>query len=255
MLIDWFTVAAQAVNFLLLVWLLKRFLYGPIVRAMRQREERIARDLDQAETARDRAKAEQEALAAERAGLEQEREAVLHEAREQARQWREQAMQRARDEVDAQRRAWRRSLHDEQKAFATALRARIALAVMQVSREALGDLADGSLEERLAARLLRELPQNGFAPPEQAVVRTGFPPGEELRERLRQGLRQHWEQLRSVEFEHAPELGFGLECVLGDHKIHWNIERYMAGLEERVLTSFARGEGRPEDTGEDGHGS
>ncbi len=255
MLIDWFTVVAQAINFLLLVWLLKRFLYGPIVRAMRQREERIARDLEQAETTREQARVERNALAAARAGLEQQREAVLHEAREQARQWREQAMQSARGEVDVQRRAWRRSLQDEQAAFATALRTRIARAVMQVSREALGDLADGTLEERLAARLLRELPRNGFAPPEKALVRTGFPPGEELRERLGQGLRQRWEQLRSVEFEHAPELGFGLECILGDHKIHWNIDSYMAGLEERVLVAFAEGEGRPEDTGEDGHGS
>ena len=34
MLIDWFTVAAQVVNFLVLMWLLKRFLYKPIVYAI-----------------------------------------------------------------------------------------------------------------------------------------------------------------------------------------------------------------------------
>ena len=34
MLIDWFTVFAQAVNFLILVWLLKRFLYKPILHAI-----------------------------------------------------------------------------------------------------------------------------------------------------------------------------------------------------------------------------
>ena len=34
MLIDWFTVAAQVVNFLILVWLLKRFLYQPILNAI-----------------------------------------------------------------------------------------------------------------------------------------------------------------------------------------------------------------------------
>jgi F-type H+-transporting ATPase subunit b len=34
MLIDWFTVGAQVLNFLILVWLLKRFLYGPILDAI-----------------------------------------------------------------------------------------------------------------------------------------------------------------------------------------------------------------------------
>ena len=35
---DWFTVIAQIINFLILVALLKRFLYGPIIRAMERRE-------------------------------------------------------------------------------------------------------------------------------------------------------------------------------------------------------------------------
>ena len=40
MLVDWFTVVAQVVNFLILVWLLKRFLYKPILRAIDEREKR-----------------------------------------------------------------------------------------------------------------------------------------------------------------------------------------------------------------------
>ena len=44
MLIDWFTVVAQVVNFLILVWLLKRFLYKPILDAIDAREKRIAKE-------------------------------------------------------------------------------------------------------------------------------------------------------------------------------------------------------------------
>ena len=45
MLIDWFTVAAQALNFLILVWLMKRFLYKPILKAIDTREKLIATEL------------------------------------------------------------------------------------------------------------------------------------------------------------------------------------------------------------------
>ena len=45
MLIDWFTVGAQLLNFLILVWLLKRFLYKPILGAIDIRERRIAAEL------------------------------------------------------------------------------------------------------------------------------------------------------------------------------------------------------------------
>ena len=61
MLIDWFTVAAQAANFLILVWLLKRFLYQPILKALDAREQRIAAELADADTKRAEALAEREA--------------------------------------------------------------------------------------------------------------------------------------------------------------------------------------------------
>ena len=49
MSVNWFTVAAQVVNFLILVWLLHRFLYGPIIAAMDRRERRIAERLQDAQ--------------------------------------------------------------------------------------------------------------------------------------------------------------------------------------------------------------
>ena len=48
MLIDPFVVIAQLVNFAILVWLLKRFLYGPITRVMAAREERIRAETEEA---------------------------------------------------------------------------------------------------------------------------------------------------------------------------------------------------------------
>jgi F-type H+-transporting ATPase subunit b len=56
MLIDWFTVGAQVVNFLILVWLLKRFLYKPILHAIDERERRIAKELADADTKKPRPK-------------------------------------------------------------------------------------------------------------------------------------------------------------------------------------------------------
>ena len=48
MKIDWFTVIAQVINFLILVWLLKRFLYKPILNAIDEREKKIAAQIKDA---------------------------------------------------------------------------------------------------------------------------------------------------------------------------------------------------------------
>ena len=50
MSVNWFTVAAQIVNFLILVWLLKRFLYKPVLTVMNKRQQKIKDELEQAAT-------------------------------------------------------------------------------------------------------------------------------------------------------------------------------------------------------------
>ena len=62
MQIDWLTVAAQIVNFLVLIWLLQRFLYRPITNAMARREARIEERLSDARTRRKEAEEEAEDL-------------------------------------------------------------------------------------------------------------------------------------------------------------------------------------------------
>jgi len=54
MLADWFTIVAQALNFLILVWLMKRFLYKPVLHAIDEREKRIAKELADADAKKGR---------------------------------------------------------------------------------------------------------------------------------------------------------------------------------------------------------
>ena len=238
MLIDWYTVAAQAFNFLLLVWVLKRFLYAPIRRAMHQRQERIVRDLEQAEEARLQAEESRRSLAVERAQLDAERRSILDKARQEAQQWHEQALERARADLEAQRSQWNKAIQDERNAFSRRLTARISAATFEICRKALADLADADLELRLADKMLALLPE-GSAAPKEALVRTGFALGPEAQERLRSALLQRWPDLKQLRFAHNQELGFGIECLFDDNKVSWNVEHYMTGFKEQVLASVA----------------
>lgn len=240
MLIDWYTVAAQAFNFLLLVWVLKRFLYKPVRRAMHQRQERIAQDLEQADQARTQAEERLQALTSERAKLESERRALLEKSRQEARQWREQALEKARQDLEEQRRRWHQAILEERNAFAKRLTARIAATTCEVCRKALADLADADLETRLADKLLTQLAENNAAPPAEIIVRTGFALHARGREHLRTALLELWPELGNIVFEQNEQLGFGIECLFGENKVSWNVEQYIRGLQEQVLASVAQ---------------
>jgi len=81
MLIDWFTVGAQVLNFLILVWLLKRFLYKPILHAIEEREKRIAAELANADKKKAEAQKERDEFKHKNEEFDQQHAALLSKGR------------------------------------------------------------------------------------------------------------------------------------------------------------------------------
>src|SRR5271163_4623099 len=84
MLINWFTVCAQAINFLILVWLLKRFLYKPILHAIDEREKGIAAQLASAEAKGATAQKERDDFHHKNEVFDQQRAALMTKATDEA---------------------------------------------------------------------------------------------------------------------------------------------------------------------------
>jgi len=81
---DWTTLALQAVNVLILCWLLHRFLYRPILAVMDARRQLVEGQMAEAATARSDARAELAEVTAQRGGMAAERDAVMAAAAAQA---------------------------------------------------------------------------------------------------------------------------------------------------------------------------
>jgi F-type H+-transporting ATPase subunit b len=138
---DPWTLGFQAVNVLVLVWLLQRFFWKPVAAAIAARQVAVATLLEDARADRSAAKAALDAISGTRAGLSAEADALLAAARQDA--------DTARDAVLAAARAEADSLHDTAKA------ARVR-AAETLKASALAD-AQG-LALIVAGRLLARLP-------------------------------------------------------------------------------------------------
>lgn len=77
MQIDWWTLALQAINFLVLVWLLWRFLYRPVKKVIEARKELAERAFGEAAEAKDEAEAARLSFEQDRLQLSQERQEML----------------------------------------------------------------------------------------------------------------------------------------------------------------------------------
>ena len=100
MLIDWFTVGAQAINFILLVWLLKHFLYKPILNALETREKRIATELAQAGETKTEAQKLQAEYKLKNEQFDQQRAALLSHATQEVSVERQRLLDEARLAAD-----------------------------------------------------------------------------------------------------------------------------------------------------------
>src|SRR5450432_2377938 len=94
--IDWFTVVAQVVNFLILVWLLKRFLFKPILRAIDEREKGIAAQLADAEAKNAESQKERADFQHKKEAFDQQRAALLKKATDEATAERQRLLEEAR---------------------------------------------------------------------------------------------------------------------------------------------------------------
>jgi len=246
MQIDWFTFGAQIINFLILVALLRRFLYGPIVAAMEKREENIAAQIEEAERERERAEEEAETYRRERQSIEARREELLAEAREAAAQRRQELIDEMRAEVETQRDGWQAAVQREKDAFLRALRERVGEHIFRVIRRALADLADVELEQHVvdvfASRLRSVAPEvieTSLADSREMVIHSAFELSDETRERLADILQQQVGNHVALRFDVNADLISGILLKTGDYQLGWNLRDYLSLLEERVVEALA----------------
>tara|TARA_R110002096_G_scaffold64583_5_gene157359 strand:+ start:5 stop:775 length:771 start_codon:yes stop_codon:yes gene_type:complete len=247
MAIDWVTVAAQVVNFLILIWLLKRFLYRPILDGIDARERDIAGRVEAAE----RAKAEAEAAAAahrqaaER--VEAEKVAVLQSARDAAEAEQDKLRTAAKRKIEAEQQEWTRQMNDLRDAYANELRTVGGEALVSLTRKALHDLADADLEERiahhLAARLvnLKNELQGASNRAEEAVAVSTTQLPEECRQRLADAFRSLVADV-PLRFETDANQSPGIVLQFGGGRIAWTIDAYLDRLAATVAAKLADGQ-------------
>jgi F-type H+-transporting ATPase subunit b len=141
MLIDWFTICAQAINFLILVWLMKHFLYKPILNAIDAREKRIAAELADADTQKAQAQKERDEFQHKNADFDQQRTALLSKATDEANAERLRLLDAARKASDALSARRQETLRNDAHNLNQAITRLTQQEVFAITRKALADLA------------------------------------------------------------------------------------------------------------------
>ncbi len=245
MLIDWFTIIAQIINFLILVWLLKRFLYKPILNAMDAREKMIAAQLTEAQKKMAETEQERRVFKDKNEEFDREKDAMLKQAAQKAEELGKRLNQDARDEINQLQARWHAALRQEKDTFKRELIIRAQKEVFVLAGRTLEDLAGCQLEERMAHIFIQRLKEmdkdektrtitiikSSHAP---MVIKSAFNLSKSLRQEVETAIQEVFATDIHTSFEISPDLVSGIELYTEEHKISWNIAEYLSSLENNM---------------------
>lgn len=249
--LDPWIVIAQIVNFLLLVWLLKRFLYEPVRKVIAERDARLQNLRRNAEEREAAAQAEEQRYKGLAAGLEAEQRRLLAAAAARAQEERERLLAEATKSVAAARDEMYEQLRIERADVAAEIRQGIVREACASAGKIMTELSGVSIVDAVIdawGRRLAELqpPELGDAEDLPIEVRTSFELPPDRHDRLR-SMVDAWigdGATRPISFVHDPTLILGIEITVTGERIGWSARDLLESVEERALARIGRGPGK-----------
>ncbi|MEO6922985.1 MAG: F0F1 ATP synthase subunit B [Bryocella sp.] len=245
MLIDWFTVGAQVLNFLILVWLLQRFLYKPILAAIDAREKRIADQHADATAKQADAQKEHDEFDGKNKAIDEQRNALFTKATEEAKTEHDRLIGEAKKDADNLRTEQAATLKSDNARLSKEITRAAADEVFAIARKTLSDLSTSSLEERIAEVFTRRLRATDAqakatmgaaikASNDPALIRSTFDQPADQKAAIQNAINETFAADVRIRFETTPDGVCGIELTAGGQKIAWSIANYLDALDGKI---------------------
>jgi F-type H+-transporting ATPase subunit b len=245
--IDWVTTGAQIVNFAVLLWLLRQFLYRPILKAVDRREAEISKRLNDAAAQVEDTKKQGDIVQQERLNLENDRQSILDAARLEANQLREVLRQEVNLEIETDHLNMKKGLEVERHAFASQIAGVAAHRISAMAEKVLSDLADTPLERQIVSTFLDELAglskakQRGLTSrieKDGAIIFSSRALSRADKQRLQRALAKLSDASFEIKFQTDASLHAGLRLQIGGRILEWSVDKYLNDFETNLIAAL-----------------
>ncbi len=155
--VNWQLLLFQVINFLILLFLLHRILYRPILRMLDQRRERIRADLDEARQLREAAAQDRATYQRQLEQVRDESRAILDEASSVAERIRAEGRMQAKEEQARALQRAREAIQRERDHAIAELRREVADLAIDAASQVIRRNLDSPEQRRLVEEVLAEV--------------------------------------------------------------------------------------------------
>lgn len=243
---NWWTAALQAVNFIILVWLLERFLFIPVTAMVARRKEEIGKSLAAAEAANHKAEQARHEFEQRTAEIEAERHQVIESERARIAEQRARILEAARADADKLRKETLLRLDEERKSAATEVFEQAVGLGIEIASRLLGEVAAPALDSVLFTRMVEHLDRLSMSEraalgsgrsEEPILVATAHPLGADEQARWIAALTARLGNSRPIVFSADPGLIAGAELRFPHAALRFNWRDSIAAARQEMMGS------------------
>lgn len=249
MQINWFTVIAQIVNFLVLVWLMKKYLYKPILAAIDEREKKIAAELAGAKSKMTEAKKEQDEFQQKNNDFDKHKKKLMDQATSDADKEREKLLDAAKKEAAGVKEKLEAASKELQENLSDEISKKTQDEVFAITKKALAELASTDLEEQSVHVFIKKIKAITDKDKKQFIdafhsdsapiaVKSAFDLAEKDQKNIRSAIVDILGDDVKYEFKTDPKMISGIELAAKGYKLSWSLAAYINSLEKSVATTM-----------------
>lgn len=245
--INWFTVIAQIVNFLILVYLLKRFLYKPVLEAIDAREKKIAAQLADAAAKKAEAIEDKDLFRQKNEAFDRERVIKMQEVNKQIDLEKERLFEEVRKESTELRLKFEESFKQQEQEIKESLVKKTKDAVFAIAGKTLSDLASAELEEQIVTVFIGKIEKLDGAEKskfmdalknndDSIIIKSVFELSTTSKQKLEEVIAKITDTQNEFKYLQEPELVSGIEIMTKSFQMSWNIDSYLESLKKNSIT-------------------
>ena len=248
MQIDWFEIVAQIINFFIILFILQKLLYKPVINMMETRQERIQKDQIEAEEKMNKAEELISEYDTKIAGVEDEKREILDDARDQAQERKQELLETYKEEAENKRQVYLDEIEDEKELFIKNLRKKLGQNAVKIASHILSNISSKELEDEIFNTFLeniRNLKDNieepGLLDEEKDIeLYSAEELSQDKKEKIKEVLGEQVENLDHLEFEVDEDLILGYQLSLETYTVHTDIKNYLDSIEEEIIEEIEK---------------
>ncbi|MEO6850971.1 MAG: F0F1 ATP synthase subunit B [Mucilaginibacter sp.] len=250
MQINWFTVIAQIINFLVLVWLMKKYLYKPILQAIDEREKKIAAELADAKSKMAEAKKEQDEFQKKNDAFDQHKKKMMDQATSDAETERQRLLDAAKKEAAGVKKKLEEASKELQENLSDELSQKMQNEIFSITKKALSDLASTSLEKQTVGIFIRNIKAitdkdkkhfvdafHSLSAP--VVVNSAFELPDKEQKSVEKAIAGILGNDIEYQFKTDPKMISGIELATNGYKLSWSFSAYINSLEKSLTEKIS----------------